>query len=720
MKDIFSIFVNDLKSIGRNLVVFVVVIGITILPALYAWFNIAANWDPYSNTGGIQFAVCSEDLGYTYSVLSINAGDQMIENLEKNDKMGWTFVEKEEALEGVEKGRYYAAVIIPEDFSENLFSVLTGKFKQAEIHYYVNNKKNAIAPKITDKGVQTIQENINSTYVGTIAKVLASVLKLTSSSVNMSEEEIMDKALNYLEAMKLKVEGMRSVIDKIKSTLDKMDSTIKSNKEILPKIQEALEKSSVKVEDVKDSVSSTKNITANMSGTIEALIDSAESMASSVSDQIADAINKVQSGSSDAASKLRSITVVNEKIIEIDDKLISILKNIENSLGVDCQKLIDSIQMVTDKQTAIRDLVSQAAQKIETTGTLPDQMMKNLQQAMYYANQGLNSVSTTFAGVKGSIDSAIDGLVASFESVSDFLQNLGQRVPDYGSVFDNASNSVQDLKKSVDEFNKYIDNAKVLIDNLITKVKDLKDGDNLSSMITPVIKNPEALGEFISSPASIKSNELFGLENYGSGMTPFYSTLALWVGGIVLVAVTRTDLKKHEMRRLNNANPTKMFFGRYLLFFMLGQIQALIISLGDLFFLKIQCDNPFLFVAASMISSFVYTLIIYSLTITFSVIGKALAVIILVIQIAGSGGTFPIEVLPDAFKTLSPYLPFKYGIDALREAVAGVDTSVFWQNILTLLIFVPISLILGLLLRKPCIRVINFLNERIEQSDVII
>ena len=203
-------------------------------------------------------------------------------------------------------------------------------------------------------------------------------------------------------------------------------------------------------------------------------------------------------------------------------------------------------------------------------------------------------------------------------------------------------------------------------------------------------------------------------------MTPFYSSLALWVGGVVLVAVLNTDLTKNDRKKLGKANSVQLFFGRYMMFLAISLIQGLIIALGDLYFLKIQCENPLLFIATCMISSIVYSLIIYSLTITFSVVGKALAVIILILQVAGSGGTFPIEVLPAPFKAIAPFLPFKYGINALRETVAGLDWGSYWHNLGMLLIFIVPALILGLLLRKPCIKIIAFFNEKIEKSDLVI
>ena len=171
MKSIWRIFRNDIRSVTKNLIVFVVIVGISILPALYAWFNIASNWDPYSNTGNLAFAVCNNDKGIEYKAVKITAGDKIVENLKQNDKMGWVFVDSaSEAEEGVKTGEYYAAIVIPEDFSENLLSVTTGKFEQSKLEYYVNEKKNAIAPKITDKGISALEESIDSAYVDTLAR----------------------------------------------------------------------------------------------------------------------------------------------------------------------------------------------------------------------------------------------------------------------------------------------------------------------------------------------------------------------------------------------------------------------------------------------------------------------------------------------------------------------------------------------------------------------
>ena len=656
MKKIFSVFRLDLKSLTKNLIVFVVVIGITILPALYAWFNIAANWDPYSSTGELPFAVCTLDKGYEFKGLKINAGEKIVENLKQNDKMGWTFVDEDDAKKGVEDGKYYAAVVIPEDFTENLLSVTTGGFKQANLQYYVNEKKNAIAPKITDKGISAIQESVDATYVSTIAETIATTLNISESELKDNKDKIAEKITSALTTAKSDVASFNSSIDLLITTLDSVNDLIKSNKEMLPTVQQSLSNVGVATDDVKGMITSTKNMSAQLTTVIDNLITSGDSYAQSVSSQLDDAFSTISTDANAVAAKISKIEVINQAKIAVNNKLLSIFNAIQSNLGVDCSKVTAKLTSANEKQNAIIAKIDSICDAIKSTGAAPANAKAELEQQITDADAEMTAVSSEFSAIKSGIDSALTGSFSKLDS----------------------------------------------------------------SIILPIIEDPEGLGEFLSAPVSYDTNRVYPLDNYGSAMTPFYSSLALWVGGVVLVAVLNVDLTEKDRKKLGKANSVQLFFGRYLMFFVISQIQGLIIALGDLFFLKTQADNPLMFVITCMISSFVYSLIIYSLTITFSVIGKALAVIILIMQVAGSGGTFPIEVLPGPFKAIAPFLPFKYGINALRETVAGMDWGGYWYNLGMLLLFIVPALLLGLLLRKPCIKIIAFFNEKIEESDLVI
>ena len=177
MKTAFQIFSRDIRRLSHNKAAIIVMIGVCVLPSLYAWFNIAANMDPYGNTQGIKVAVANNDTGSETDKLSINAGDTIIENLRENSQLGWTFVDEKQAEEGVRSGKYYAAIIIPDDFSDSLLSILSGKIEKPKLDYYINEKKNAIAPKITDTGATTVQQEINETFSSVASETISGIIR---------------------------------------------------------------------------------------------------------------------------------------------------------------------------------------------------------------------------------------------------------------------------------------------------------------------------------------------------------------------------------------------------------------------------------------------------------------------------------------------------------------------------------------------------------------
>ncbi len=721
MKNIFSILKFDLKNVAKNIIVFVVVIGIGILPALYSWFNIASNWDPYSNTAALDFAVCSLDKGYSFKSIKINAGDEIVENLKANPKMGWDFVSKKKAVDGVKKGTYYAAVIIPKDFSNNLLSVTTGAFKKAKIKYYVNEKQNAIAPKITDKGAEAIESSVNTTYVNKVTDVIATALNLTEDELSSSKKEVADKIIKTLKNTKTDIRALKNTNKLFISTMDSIKSLLEANEDMGPAIKSALNKAGAMGNDIKSTLKAFSSNSPQITSSLSEFIDQCKDYTDDIDSELTDSFDQISSDADGAADRLSRLTRINTKIIDINNRVLDVLdKTTQTFSKLTFKKLTKKLNDSNKKQNEIINKINNACSIIRKTGSLPKNIQTELKNAVSEGKSGISDIKADFSNAKKKIDKAANDTYKALDDVSDFVSSIGSGSLGIGKVLKEGKKTTDNLKDTFKNLNGLLDGSIDKTDALIDKVKDIKNSKKIENFITPIIENPEKLADFVSEPVSTDKERLYPIENYGSAMTPFYTSLGLWVGGVVLVAVINVTLSKRQLKTLNQPKDYQVYFGRFLIFFLLGQLQALIISLGDLFFLKIQCDNPFMFVFASMVSSFVYTLIIYSLTITFSVIGKALAVIILVLQVAGSGGTFPIEVLPEAFRAMSPFLPFKYGINALREAVAGLDPSAYWKDLGYLMLFALAGLFIGLVLRKPCIKIIAFFNERVEDSDIII
>ena len=556
MKKIFSIFRLDLKSLTKNLIVFVVVIGITILPALYAWFNIASNWDPYSNTGDISFAVCSMDKGYTYDNIKINAGEKIVDNLKKNNKMGWEFVDdKDDAEKGVKDGKYYAAVVIPDNFTENLLSVTSGKFTQAKLHYHVNEKMNAIAPKITDKGISAIQESVDASYVSTIAEKIADVLNITNEELEGGKDKLADRIKTVLNTAKTENESFKKSVDLLVTTLDSIDDLIKANQKMLPTIQKTLSKAGVVTGDIKSTLKAAQNTSTQLTTTIEELIGAGDSYIQNISTQLNDAFKTVSDDANAAANKFEKVKTINEKKMSINNKLISILQKIEDNLGIDCSKIISRIKNSNSKQQSIINKIVSISNNIKSAGKFPANAKADVDKLISEADSEFAGVNTEFAAIKKSVDDTLNKSYSDLDKVADFAQSIDLENGTLNSAFKAGSNSISSLKSALNNLKDFLDKTNKKIDSAVKRIDTLKNDKSLENLILPIIEDSKALGEFISAPVSYDTDRVYPLDTYGSAMTPFYSSLALWVGGVVLVAVLNVDLTQKDRKKLGKANP---------------------------------------------------------------------------------------------------------------------------------------------------------------------
>ena len=214
----------------------------------------------------------------------------------------------------------------------------------------------------------------------------------------------------------------------------------------------------------------------------------------------------------------------------------------------------------------------------------------------------------------------------------------------------------------------------------------------------------------------IQSEVIDPVENYGSAVAPFYSVLSIWVTGLLLGAVMKTH---PEAKRYLGAKPYQLYLGRFLIFAMLEQFFVLLLVLGDLFVLHIQCLHPVAFWGVCAVIGVVFSLLIFSLIYIFGSVGKAAAVVIVVLQIAGSSGTYPIEILPDFFRQVYLFFPFPYAINALRECVAGFYKQDLFVYLGKLLLFIPVALAIGIWVRKPTAKLLSFMEKRMEDTQLM-
>lgn len=591
MKNIIKVFLNDCKHIGRNVVALVVVMGLAVLPSLYAWFNILSNWDPYGpeSTSNIKVAVAYDDTGINISGMDINISTNIVEALKTNDTIGWVFTDStDEAIEGVWSGDYYAALIMPADFSKDMVSFLADNMTHPEIIYYTNQKKNAIAPKITDKAKTAVQQQVNATFISTLTEAI------------MKSADVADNIGNK----------------------NKADSTLESGSDSM-----------------------------------------------------------------------------NNSLIDI---------------------LIAKFQVI-NTQVATFDNVLSALSNIMTTAQTSADTAKGISPDISGTFEGeraiLNELNKTI-GQSSLIDSSLFSTIShDIDAVSGYMNSIS-------SIYNDMGYNIDDFNKSISQMGESINNTLVMVRNIednlnetTNKLVEFKNSGVYSLLQTAISFNTDELASFISAPVAITTEDLYPITNYGSAMSPFYSVLSIWVGALILVAIIHVKVHPFDGTKVNSV---EAFFGRYITFFLIGQAQALLITLGDLFFIGIQCIHPFKFWFAAAFTSFVFTMITYSLTVAFENVGEAAAVVIMVIQVAGAGGTFPIQCLPAIYQAIYKYLPFTYAMDALRECVGGTYSWYYWKCILALLVYVGICLFIGLVIAKPCRKLNAIVDKSKEKSEIMI
>lgn len=696
MKKSFQIFKRDLGRLFRNRAAVLILVGISVLPSLYAWFNIAANMDPYGNTKGIQVAIANEDKGADSEQMSLDAGQNIVDNLKKNDQLGWKFVDAKEAKKGVRSGKYYAAIVIPDNFSESLLSILSGDIKQPKLDYYINEKKNAIAPKITDTGASTIQQEINDTFTSVAAESISELLSKEAGELSGKVSEGNSSLIKAIADTRKNLDEYNKVLENFQKTVDKSDEIMASAVSTLDQVTVTAESGAKAIEDSGNVLADTRTAVGQFStefsnglsngetllndtyvsasaklgvfetkaGQALTAVDSSLSTASSLLDknqelleQLKELNDKIQ-GHTELGQQISA--VIGQKITELENQNAS-LQELVSSLKTGNQGIQNAVTTAKNTRTSLEKLAKESKDSLQNYRT-------NLEQKILpQLNQSLDSL----ASLSGNLSAALTGVEPTVEQLKTILNQLNDSLKSSAS----ALGQTGDVLTQVDES----------LASVQTDLNALQSSEMYQKLTSLEGLDADSIADFMSSPVSIKSNVLYDVENYGSGMTPFYTNLALWVGGLILVSILKQEVDKDEKVRKFTAG--QAYFGRWLLFVAVGLVQGLIVCVGDILLLKVQCVHPVAFVCVGVFCSFVYVNLIYALALTFKHIGKALGVVLVILQIPGSAGTYPIEMTPAFFQRLHPLLPFTYGISAMRECIAGMYGANIWKYLGILAIF---------------------------------
>lgn len=891
MKEVLDIYVTDWRRIARSKAAIFLIIALMFLPSLYAWFNIKALWDPYGNTSGISIAVANDDQDFSIEGKNINIGNSIIKKLQKNPSLGWNFVSKEEADKGVENGDYYASLYIPADFSKDLASILSGTPQKAEIIFTVNDKINAITPKITATGANSVTNQVSQEFIDTVSQALLS--ELNKIGVQL------DKELPTIRKLESKLYQIRNALPEIKKfgeqaqELEKKIPVIqtKINKVVsiaeyippiheagqslikvtgvLPYIDQAGEQLLILQERIPDIRSAAKNVSefntqfAEMKQTLNQVINEANQSISelqsaqsilpskkelstnifsygdgaeqyskgltqsfrnitSLVNMNLDFVKQIAKSAEIISKELQNRSISDEQALTIlalldhmliqQDTLVTIqLENIQSLYdnGVDSQSIKDFLtsikavrsfiqtdqknvqnifneikaegikqgssivrihndslivrkaieetllkyndiyspviqttlnQMVGDERQSNESVQIAQAQLPNVSGILAntEKTLENVSAALKKFQDNLPILEETLQNTINKINDNLDKTIKGLNNAADFYRNDFPQVKNQlekGSNFikndlpgiekkitddvhiiqDKAPRFIQAVRIAGDLARNELPQFDLVISNTTNKLDKVKQNINLETIIKVLHRDVKANSDFIAHPVVLKEVKKFPIENYGSASSPFYTALAIWVGALLLVSMLSVDVEMpNKMYK-----PYHFYFGRGLTFLSIALIQALIVSLGDIFLLGVDVNMKTAFVLFSLLISFVFVTIVYTLVSIFGNIGKGLAIILLVLQISSSGGNFPIEVSSEFFQRIYPFLPFTYAVKLLREALGGVIWNNAWLSIGILCTIAFLFIVLGTVLKKPLMRVVDRFTEDAKKSKIL-
>lgn len=852
---ILKVFRRDLKSIVTNPVALIIIVGLCLLPSLYAWINIAACWNVYENTGTIPVAVVNQDKAVEFNDKEVNIGRDVVDELKKNKSIKWIFVNEKQANLGLIDGTYFAMIQIPQNFSSNFTSVISEHPQKPYIIYKVDTKINPVAVKITDSAKNTLVQQIKTNFVSTVNETLFSSLNNLGNDADENKENILklkDAIINLNRNMDLVQTGLES----IKTNSDNLQSFLGDSNALMPAIQNSLgaiqnsnfNKQAMLVTSKEVMNNALDSISLNIAYTqasndrinrlfknlneavaegnetkVNTLVPAINVELEGVNDAITATVNYLEKvNNEDSASRDRQVdnTISNLLILQGNlkttktqllqlqsdlrtfsgsvSKLQETLKNSADTINTSISAMNNAIdtsvaqleainemansdtitQLIADlkalKSSNLATSLNQAvanAQKVTadvqalcatldndiTKGVnLIDKTDKRIETTLKFLETFRKTVSNRRAHVKNIIQSLKDiqpyikdeknqfsliqkSLIESNKinkNVADAINNDIYKIAtqltaakkqyntgakqDLNAISDNllvASKDAGKMIQSAKDLNQKIRDSMTLAQegsrlasdfsgNMGDKLKDYKgtvsamgqkfemvDNSEFSLMISILQSNPEFMGDFMSNPFEMRTESIYSIPNYGSSMAPIYTTLALWVGCLLLNSLLKSNVGYFEGIELLTVR--ERFFGKMLTFIMIAAIQGFIVSVGDILVMGVYMSDAPLFVIFSVVSSVIFVIITYTLMCTMGNMGKALAIIYMILQLAGSGGTYPIQVDPLIFRILQPLFPFTYTVGGLREAIAGPLAISVIKDFVALFLFGVVFIIFG-------------------------
>lgn len=706
---VHEILYKDCQEVLKNRLITIIVVALMIFPSLYAWFNIEAFWDPYGNTKNLSVAIVNQDKDYEFKNQKLNFGNDIVKNLKENRSLDWNFVNSKTAMEGLNTGRYYAILTIPKDFTKSLMSVTQVDVRKARIIYTTNEKTNAIAEKITDQGANKLQAKISNHLIQVISKTSLGAMGGISNMTDDITPKLteMKKSLQGLDAQLV---NSKKLAENNKNMIGDLDKSLASSKASLDAIKRTMNGAKKINDDIgsmaTDATSGIQNSSASLKS---ALRDVSRILESSVN--LAQSLNSI--GDKGAQQVVISIGNIKDKIDQAATRVNNISQVLNDINVVNSNVLNNAVTRLNNEYRSLTEASSRLAgiiDQVNSTSSLTYSQVQDIVNIVADSNKGINDIISDFDDLVTRPLNRVNGNVSTITGdIRSMVDSTGQLYPSVNNFINTASTLNGRVGSSITILESSIDILRGQISDSIKMIDEIQNNKDLKAFNNVIKSNILERADFIKNPVEIKEEKLYKMANYGSSMAPFYSVLAAWVGVIILSTILSTEPSK-QYRSIDR------YLGRLSFFLILSLIQSIIISTGDLLLLGVTAKEPVLFILILMLCSIAFCILIFTLVSCFKTLGKGIAMFLLVIQIGGSGGTFPVQMTPTFFRTINSVIPFTYGINACREAIGGVYMQNLLGDIGALLLFAIIPLIFGIMFKEDINDLLEPLSEKFEKS----
>lgn len=701
MKNIWNIFSTDVRKTGTNWVALIILGGLLILPSLYAWLNIKAAWDPYSQVDEVPVGIVNEDVGAEVRGEDIHVGDELISTLKEDNSMNWQFDNREGAMKHIENGDYYAVIIIPEDFSEKLGTVTTGNPEKANVEYYVNEKVNAITPQMTNRGASTIVENVSSQFVSTVNGVIFDLF----NQIGVQLENDLPDIERFEEYLFNVEESLPEIEELLTSTLTDAENAadlINEAQGLIPRVEETTNDGLNTIGNTISFLDDAENRLNEMAPQIQEDLETIQQITQSTNDFLQDVQDSnidVSNGNAIAEQVDTQINDGLERLTTIEDALTQVQEQLDPEQP-EYEQIQDSLDQIVSLRESLENVQTDSNEintVLQNTEDEVSTLLNDLKERSQTVNEQVDAFVFEYTDtIEPTVRQTVDEAQGTLQEARGILVDIQSTIPEVESILASTDGNLQEGTDTINTVLSEFPYVNTKVNELADRVREIQDEADLQEIIDLLQNDPEAEQSFFQEPVTLDETQVFPIANYGAGMTPFYTVLAIWVGGLLLISLLST-----EVHHVSEFTLRQEYFGKLMTFLLIGIIQTIIITFGDIFILGVEMAHPGWFIMFGLFISLIFITIIYTLVSVFGDVGKAMVIVFLVLQIAGSGGTYPAMLLPEFFQTINPFLPFTYAIDLLREAVGGIIWSKAIKDMLVLALFGSVFFTLGAFFKQP-------------------